>query len=81
MDDKNELSWEELQDDKKVKDESEWFDADFQFTKEHPDWGADDNVKAYFAEAQKRKRLVFKSDDQADKFAKRYHAIKVNATK
>ena len=45
MDDENTLSWEELQDDSKVKDESEWFDVDFQFQKEHPDWGADSIVK------------------------------------
>lgn len=47
----NQLSWEEHIDDKLVKDESEWHDVDFEFTKTHPDWGMDDNVKAYFAEA------------------------------
>ena len=43
-------------DDKLVKDESEWHDVDFEWTKTHPDWGMDDNVKHYFFEAQKIKQ-------------------------
>ena len=49
LDDKtNQLTWEEHLSDDKVKDESEWHDVDFEFTKTHPDWGMDDNVKQYF---------------------------------
>ena len=82
MDDGNALSWDELQDDSKVHDESEWFDADFQFTKEHPDWGADSIVKQYFIDAQKHKiPKQFEPDDAADKYEMVYHAINVNATK
>lgn len=43
----NQLTWEESQGDK-IKDLSEWHDVDFTFTKTHPDWGMDDNVKHYF---------------------------------
>ena len=82
MDDDNALTWEELQDDKKVKDESEWFDADFQFTKEHPDWGADSIVKQYFIDAQNHKMpKKFVVDDDTSKYELKYHSINVNATK
>ena len=40
-----------LHDDKKVKDYSEWYDVDFTWTRDHPDWGADDLVKKYFQDA------------------------------
>ena len=38
------LTWEELKGDK-IKDESEWHDVDFTWTKTHPDWGLDENAK------------------------------------
>ena len=67
----NQLSWEEHLDDKKVKDESEWHDVDFKFTATHPDWGMDDNVKEYFANAQKHRiyKNVYFPDDTDDAVA------------
>lgn len=47
----NQLSWAEFKDDKNYPDESEGNDVDFEFTKTHPDWGMDENVKEYFRKA------------------------------
>lgn len=72
----NQLTWEEHQNDKLVKDESEWHDVDFEFTKTHPDWGMDDNVKAYFAEAQARRSVPkMRFDDDTDKWVNRYKLV------
>ena len=61
---------------------SEWNDADFTFTKEHPDWGMDDNVKHYFEMAQQRKQFLgIKFDGDTVEYEAKYRAIKANATK
>ena len=78
----NQLTWDEHQNDKLVKDESEWHDVDFEFTKTHPDWGMDDNVKSYFAEAQNRRVIPkMKFDDDTDKFTNQYTLINEKSRK
>ena len=62
------LTWEELKGDK-IKDESEWHDVDFTWTKTHPDWGLDENARQYFRDAAKRpKYKEFKLDDDTSKY-------------
>ena len=78
----NQLTWEEHQNDKLVKDESEWHDVDFEFTKTHPDWGMDDNVKSYYAEAQNRRVIPkMKFEDDTDKFTNQYKLINEKSRK
>lgn len=78
----NQLTWKEHEDDKLVPDESEWHDVDFEFTKTHPDWGMDDNVKAYFQKAQERKAVPkMRFPDDTDKYTDRYRLIKSSARK
>ena len=44
-----------------VVDGMEWGDEDINFTRTHPDWGADENVKQYFRDAENRpKRKEYK---------------------
>ena len=79
--DKNQLTWEETQGDK-VKDMSEWHDVDFTFTKDHPDWGMDDNVKHYFSVAQQKKQFLgMKFDGDTAEYEAKYRALKANDTK
>jgi hypothetical protein len=78
----NQLSWQEHEDDQLVPDESEWRDVDFEFTKTHPDWAADENVKSYFQEAQDRKSVPkMRFPDDTDKYSNRYRLIKSGARK
>lgn len=79
--DKNQLTWEETQGNK-IKDQSEWHDVDFTFTKDHPDWGMDDNVKHYFSVAQQKKQFLgMKFDGDTVEYEAKYRALKANETK
>ena len=78
---KTQLGWKEYKS-PDIIDGMEWGDEDINFTKTHPDWGADDNVKNYFADAQNRpKRKEYKFPDDDSIYEDRYRAINVNSMK
>ena len=60
----------------------EWGDEDINFLAKHPDWGADENVKQYFRDAENRpKRKEFKVENDDEIYADRYRSVVVNEMK